>query len=174
MKKELKKLLSFVLVMTLLGSNIAYANELSTGEWNTKKEDTEIQPRSRALASATSEITNEGEGVLGIYADFRSYEGVEWGQITIRLQRRKSLESGSWEPAKTYTFEFDGDDYSNGIITYAYTEFEARGFATNYYYRLTCTHKVKTSSGTYESKNTQTDGVLLTSYPVFRSADEEE
>ena len=72
MKKELKKLLSFVLVMTLLGSNIAYANELSTGEWNTKKEDTEIQPRSRALASATSEITNEGEGVLGLYADLRS------------------------------------------------------------------------------------------------------
>ena len=158
----------------VIGANSAFAAVIGEEATFSRSEETTIQPRSSYLGSAISEITNEGEGVLGIYADFRSYSGVEWGQITIKLQRRKNADSGSWDPVKTYTFEFDGDDYPNGKITYAYTQFEESKYAVNYYYRLVCTHKVKTPSGTYESKNTQTDGVLLTSYPVFRSADEEE
>ena len=173
MKKKIKRILSLALVMMLLGSNNILASELRAEKKSTTDYDTTIQPRSRYLASASSEVTNEGEGVLRIYADFKSFEGVESGSIKINLQRRKSASSGTWEPVETYTEEFDGADYSNGVITYAYTEFEVHGLKTDYYYRLTCYHKVKTPDGT-ESKTTQTDGVLLTSYPVFRIGEETE
>ena len=170
MKKKIKRILSLALVMMLLGNNNIFANELRADKKVANDNDTTIQPRSRYLASASSEITNEGEGVLAIYADFKSFEGVKSGTITIYLQRRKSADSGSWEPVETYVEEFDGAEYPNGVITYAYTEFEVHGLKTNYYYRLICDHKVETPNGT-ETKTTRTDGVLLTPYPVYRSVE---
>lgn len=175
MKRKISRIVSLALALMIIGVNTAFAATVISGDQNSSRsEDSTIQPRSNYLGSAISEITNEGEGVLGIYADFRSYAGVEWGQITIKLQRRKNPSTESWSPVKTYTFEFNGDDYPDGKITYAYADFQEDSYASGYYYRLTCTHKVKTPSGSYESKLTQTDGVLLTSYPVFRSADEKE
>ncbi len=172
MKKRMKKVVGLVLAMMLLGSSNTWAN-VSAVSTEISDNTGEIQPRSRYLASASSQVTNEGEGVLGIYADFKSFDGVESGSIEINLQRRKSASSGSWEPVDTFTEEFDGADYPNGVITFAYTEFEVHGLKTDYYYRLTCYHKVKTPNGT-ETKTTQTDGVLLTSYPVFRIGEETE
>ena len=77
MKKKIKRILSLALVMMLLGSNNILASELRAEKKSTTDYDTTIQPRSRYLASASSEVTNEGEGVLRIYADFKSFEGVE-------------------------------------------------------------------------------------------------
>ena len=74
---------------------------------------------------------------------------------------------------KTYTYEFDAADEPDGELTYGYAEFEVHGLQTDYYYRVKCVHKVKTPDDTYESKTSQTSGVLLTSYPVFRSQSEE-
>ena len=125
MKRRISKVISLALALMIIGVNSAFASTVITGDQNSSRcEDNMIQPRSSYLGSAISEITNEGEGVLGIYADFKSYVGVEWGQITIKLQRKKSADSGTWSPVKTYTFEFDGDDYPDGKITYAYAEFE--------------------------------------------------
>lgn len=172
MRKRIVKLISLVVIIMLMGSNIVFAGENpKTDLVALENGDTTIQPRSLYLAAAMSEITNEGEGVLGIYADFTSHAGVEWGQIKITLQRRKSPSSGTWSRVDTYTKEFNGTDYPDGKITYAYTEFEVHGLTTDYYYRLICDHKVKTPNG-YETKTSQTNGVLLTSYPVFRRGDE--
>lgn len=171
MRKRMVKILSLVLIMMLVGSNSIFASEISGIDINTLGDEDVIQPRSLYLAAASSEITNEGQGVLNIYADFTSHAGVEWGKITIYLYRRKSANSGTWSRVDTFTEEFDGADYPDGKITYAYTEFEVHGLDTDYYYRLTCDHKVKTPNG-YETKTSQTNGVLLTSYPVFRRGDE--
>ena len=160
--KKVFRIISIILAMTLLGTSVAFAGD----------SDIIIQPRSRYLAGGISEITNEGEGVLSIYADFTSYDAVKWGSLTITLQKRKSANSGDWSTVKTYTYEFDADDEPNGDLTYGAVEFEVRGMETNCYYRVKCVHKVKTPNDTYESKTSQTDGVLLTSYPVFRSQDE--
>ena len=73
MKKKIKRILSLALVMMLLGNNNIFANELRADKKVANDNDTTIQPRSRYLASASSEITNEGEGVLAIYADFKSF-----------------------------------------------------------------------------------------------------
>ncbi|MCI9500617.1 MAG: hypothetical protein HFG76_01175 [Hungatella sp.] len=160
--RKIFRIISIILVITLLGTSIAFADD----------SDIIIQPRSRYLAGGISEITNEGEGVLSIYADFTSYDPVQWGSLTITLQKRKSASSGSWTDVKTYTYEFDADDEPDGELTYGYAEFEVHGLQTDYYYRVRCVHKVKTPDGTYESKTSQTSGVLLTSYPVFRSQNE--
>lgn len=172
MKRKIIKTVSIVLVMMLLGSISAFASEIPEQNLNVaRSEEGAIEPRSLYLAAAMSEITNEGEGVLKIYADFTSHTGVDWGQITINLYRSKDPDSGNWSKVKTYTKTFSGADDPDGKLTYAYTEFYVHGLATNYYYYIICNHKVKTPSG-YESKTTRTDAVLLTSYPVFRRGDE--
>lgn len=123
------------------------------------------------MASGISEVTNKGEGVLGIYADFTSYNSVDWARLTVKLERRKGT-SGSWSLVDTYTKEFFATDKPDGLLFAGETAFDVYGLTTDYYYRVRCEHKVKTPSGSYETKNTQTDGVLLTSYPVYRSAEE--
>ena len=163
MMKRLMKLISAILIITILGTSVAFADD----------SEITIQPRSRYLAAGISEITNEGEGVLGIYADFTSYNSVKWASLTITLQKKKSADSGEWTNAKTYVYEFDAEDEPDGRLTYGAAEFEVRGMETNCYYRVKCVHKVKTPDDTYESKTSQTSGVLLTSYPVFRSQSEE-
>ena len=169
MKKQIKKILSLALIMMIMATGTAYANGVPEKNDSISSDEGTIQPQSLYLAAAISEISNEGEGVLRIYADFTSHTGVEWGQIKIRLQRRKSATSGSWSGVETYIEEFDGADYPGGKITYAYTEFDVHGLETGYYYCITCDHKVKTPSG-YETKTSRTDGVLLTPYPVYRRA----
>ena len=172
MRKKIGRIVSLLLVMAVLMSNNIWAKEVQeAGSEYENEAENSIQPRSLYLASGISEITNEGEGVLRIYADFTSYRSVPWASLTITSQRKKDASSGSWSTVKTYTYEFDEDDY-NGDLTYAGTEFYVRGMTTNYYYRVKCVHKVKTPSGSYESKTSLTDGVLLTSYPEFRSLDE--
>ena len=128
----------------------------------------DIEPRSRYLAAGISEITNKGNGVLHIYADFTSYESVPWAQLIIKLERTKSA-SDNYSLVKTYTYTFESKNEPDGILTYGSADFDTSAFATGYYYRLTCTHKVKTPSGTYETKTSRTDGVMLTPYPDFRS-----
>lgn len=162
------KLISLILAIMILTTGVAMASERSFNEVSSS--DTAIGPRSRYLGSAISEITNEGEGVLGIYADFVSYSEIPWARITINLERRKGT-SGSWSLVKTYVQEFTSEDDPNGRLHSGEMEFSVYGLATNYYYRLSCEHKVQTPSGTYETKNTQTNGVLLTDYPVYRNLD---
>ena len=169
MNNRIIRIISLVLIITCVGSNIAFANERQYIDVKTNKE---IEPRSLYLAGAISEITNKGSGILHIYADFTSYNSVDWAKLTINLERSKTGESGTWTNVKTYTYEFDVEDESDGRLTYGYADFDVSGYATGYYYRLTCEHKVKTPSGSYETKTTRTDGVLLTSYPDFRSIDE--
>lgn len=170
MKKKILKIMSLSLAIMIMASSVVFANEISSisqeGSFNQR-----VEPRSLYLASAISKITNKGEGVLGVYADFASYKDVDWAQITINLERRKGT-SGSWSLVDTYVYEFTPDDDPNGRLHSEAVAFEVYGLATDYYYRLRCVHKVQAPDGSYESKNTQTNGVLLTSYPVYRSTDE--
>lgn len=161
MKKRILGIFSLALIIGIMMANVVFASELENAG------DT-VQPRSLYLASGISEITNEGSGVLHIYADFTSYNSVPWAQLVIKLERTKSA-SEEYKLVKTYTYTFKEEDQPDGILLYGAADFDTSAFATGYYYRLTCTHKVKTPSGSYETKTSRTNGVLLTPYPDFRS-----
>lgn len=172
MKRKIIKLVGLVTAMVILASSTVFASDIKISlSSENGSVNTMVEPRSRYLASGISEVTNEGEGVLGIYADFASYSSVDWACLTIKLERRKGT-SGSWSLVKTYTEEFFVADRPDGLLLEGETAFNVYGLATDYYYRVRCEHKVRTPSGSYETKNTQTDGVLLTDYPVFRSVGE--
>ncbi len=173
MKRRIIKVIGLVTTMVMLASNIAFANDEIITSSSSEKDSVNsmIEPRSSYLASGISEVTNKGEGVLGIYADFTSYNSVNWACLTVRLERRKGT-SGSWSLVDTFTKEFFAADKPNGLLFAGETAFDVYNLTTNYYYRVRCEHKVRTPSGSYETKNTQTDGVLLTDYPVFRSVGE--
>ncbi len=168
MKKRLTIILSLVFMIMVSTVSVAFAGESMSEVGTEADRGSVIEPRSLYLASAISEITNEGEGVLSIYADFSSYYEIPWAKITINLERRKGT-SGSWSSVKTYVYEFTPEDDPDGTLHAGEVEFSVYGLATNYYYRLRCEHKVRTPSGSYETKNTLTDGVLLTDYPVYRN-----
>ncbi len=171
MRKRTIKVCGLVLIMLMVMSNVTFANGKEVDNILSSKDvNTSVQPRSLYLASGISEVTNQGEGVLSIYADFAAYRAVDWACLTITLERRKGT-SGSWTYVKTYKKEFSSED-EGGMLLTGSTDFDVYGLTTDYYYRVRCEHKVKTPSGTYETKNTQTEGVLLTSYPVYRNIDE--
>ena len=96
MKKRLIKVCSLVLVMLMAMSNVAFANTKQANiVLSSKDVDTLVQPRSLYLASGISEVTNQGEGVLSIYAYIAEYRAVDWACLTITLEIRKGT-SGSW------------------------------------------------------------------------------
>ena len=135
MKRRLTILLSLVFVIMVSTVSVAFAGE-SMGEVGREAErDNVVEPRSLYLASAISEITNEGEGVLGIYADFSSYYEIPWAKITINLERRKGT-SGSWSSVKTYVYEFTPEDDPDGTLHAGEVEFSVYGLATNYYFKM--------------------------------------
>lgn len=172
MKNKIVKMIELVLVMMVLGSSTAFASDTSISKKNNSEEAIDsVEPRSLYLASGISEITNKGNGILHIYADFTSYYSVEWAQIKITVKKSKTGET--WTNAKTYTYEFKKENDPDNILIYGSADFDTDEFESGYYYRLSCTHKVKTPSGSYETKTTQTDGVLLTAYPDFRVVDQE-
>ena len=78
MKNKIARIISVALIIMIMGANVVFAD-------NSQYRD--IEPRSRYLAAGISEITNKGNGVLHIYADFTSYESVPWAQLIIKLER---------------------------------------------------------------------------------------
>lgn len=88
MKKRIIRILSVIFIMAMMNVNVVLADDFVDREENVSNI---VDPRSRYLAGAISEITNEGSGVLGIYADFTSYNSVDWARITINLERKKDV-----------------------------------------------------------------------------------
>ena len=86
MRKRTIKVCSLVLIMLMVMSNVTFANGKEVDNILSSKDvNTSVQPRSLYLASGISEVTNQGEGVLSIYADFAAYRAVDWACLTITL-----------------------------------------------------------------------------------------
>ena len=68
MKKIRGKLIGTVIALSMIlvsSTNNVFAGSLLTPNNSVRIEDVTVEPRSRYLATAISEITNEGLGVLG-------------------------------------------------------------------------------------------------------------
>lgn len=167
MKRKFAAAVSVILMMVLVMTSVAYAKETSNSQ-NTS--NSRGVARSLYLASAIAEITNKGQGVLEIYADFSSYEPVEEAIITIHLERwNESTER--WTNVKDYEKTFSGAD---GNLTSGSYSFTVKGYTTGRYYRLNCRVEVRSAENGWESKSATTDGVLLTSEPAMGLPDLEQ
>lgn len=167
------------LIMSLLSNGIAYArddevyNELknTTVSSTLLPEDVKVSSgsiesnaRSTALATAMSEITNEGNGVISVCAETTMHRPVDWAYLTIYLERwYEDLET--WQIEKTFEKEFLPEDEDDGELTTATLGAYIYDQPTGYYYRVRALHELEFDGDWYEAKVTKTDGILITSAP---------
>ena len=120
--------------------------------------------RSQALATAMSEITNKGNGVIGVFAETTMHTPVDWAYLTVYLERWYE-DLNAWQIELTYEREFCSEDEEGGILTSATFFTDISNQPTGYYYRVRTIHELEFDDGWYEAKVTKTDGILITSTP---------
>ena len=177
MNKIRKSILLSLILMVFISGNVYARDDAAYYEAMNKKVDSELLPdtikssdgvaenviRSEGLAGATSRITNEGSGVIGVYAQTRMHIPVDWAYLTIYLERWHE-ELGSWQIKETLEKEFWPEDDADGKITAVTLSADISGQPTGYYYRVRAIHELEYGDN-YEVKVTKTDGILITSAP---------
>ncbi len=123
-----------------------------------------IEPKGRYIASSGVSITNEGYGVLGVYADTLAHVAVKKIKMTIYIDQWDE-EREDWSPVdnKSLTYEYEeGGETLNEVSE----SFLVENLETGKYYRLRGLHAVWSFDGYIETQATMTDGILLTDGPA--------
>lgn len=119
--------------------------------------------RGNILSSCTLTISNAGGGAIGIYADTRAHVPLDWGFLTVYLDKW-SEEKQAWQMQKMYEMEeFASDDPEEWLTTMTMA-FEETNYPPGNYYRLRGIHEVE-KDGQYAVMNTRTEGIMITSTP---------
>ena len=176
---KLKRIIILAITIALFTSNISFArDEEIYSELKNAYVSSELLPesiyystgtiagveRSTALAGALSSITNEGAGVIRVFAETTMHKPVDWAYLTIYLERWYE-EQESWQIVATYEKEFLPEEEEDGELTTATLGVSVSGQPTGYYYRVRALHELEFDGDWYEAKVTKTDGILITSEP---------
>lgn len=123
-----------------------------------------IETRGRYIASSGVSITNEGYGVLGVYADTLAHVAVKKIKMTIYIdQWDEEREDWSQVDSKSVTYEYEeGGETLNEVSE----SFLVENLETEKYYRLRGLHAVWSFDGYIETQATITNGILLTNGPA--------
>lgn len=126
-----------------------------------------FQPSARgeAIAMSSLSISNAGGGVIGVVAHTFLHKKIDWGMITISLDKWDP-ENEKWVFLKAYEYEFpDG----NGASTALDVELNISDQDAGYYYSVRGYHEIEFTNGknekVWESHTTQTNGVFITDTP---------
>ena len=158
-----------------------YANEVTYWGINAQKEideknsvllpaeitfsmDSMPENRGRYIANSSVSISNEGYGVLGVYAHTLAYVPVEKIKMTIYIdQWDENEEDWIQVDSKELTYEYkEGEEDLHAVSE----SFLVENLETDKYYRLRGLHAVWSFDGYVESHGTMTDGILLTDGPA--------
>lgn len=167
MKKKYRKAMGLALAMALAMAVPAAAGPAGTETAEAASVDWVVEPRGQYISSSRSGITNKGSGVIGITASTTAHEPVDKIQISLYLDR---LVDGGWSQVADYDFTFLPSDMPNGRLTTATLSFTVSDQPAGYYYRVRGSHGVWKGS-VIETQDTYSDGVYISSDPVYRSAD---
>lgn len=122
-----------------------------------------VLERGMILSSCTVRITNAGWGKIGIFAQTLAHTSIDWGYITIYLDRW-SEDRQTWANMEKYEFEFLPEDEPTGELHAMAVDFNNTDQEPGYYYRLWSYHEVE-KDGEWEGKRVRTDGILITDTP---------
>lgn len=120
--------------------------------------------KGRYISSSGLGISNEGYGVIGIYADTTAHVDVKKIQINIYLDRWDVSEK-DWVQVKQYKYVSEyktGGEKISDLTVY----FEEEDQPAGYKYRLRGVHGVWSFDGSVETQSTITDGVLIKNGPA--------
>lgn len=180
----MKRILSMFLTLILcLGMNLTTAFASEDSEWElalktafigahsellpegvNKSTFTTGKTRGRYIGSSSISITNEGYGVIGVYADTLAHVSVKKIQMNIYLDRWDATEK-DWIQEKQYKFVYNNEDGSEDLSV-AMEYFTIEDQPTGYRYRLRGVHGVWSFDGNVETQSTITNGVLIKNGPA--------
>ena len=118
------------------------------------------QPRGTYISTGILQISNEGNGQIGVFIQTLTHTEVDQTRFGIYLDRWIPSES-RYANVASYTFEFNKEDYPDEDLTTKSLSFNIVGQPDDCYYRLRGVHLV-VANGTREMLTSQTDGVLIT------------
>ena len=172
-KNVLKILLICLLINSMLGLT-AFADEM---DWNKQpcvspdsvllppgqtKSESWHHPKEKGnfAASAHLSISNEGKGVIGVFAQMLTYYPIDKCRMRIYLDRWYE-EQQDWVMQDYWDITLSQENQESGELTTPTISFDIKNQPTGYYYRLRGMH-VAWLNGVSEGFTTQTDGILIT------------
>lgn len=130
----------------------------------TSSSDFAPEIRGRYIANSSVSVSNEGYGVLGIYAHTLAYESVQKIKMNIYLDQWDE-EAEDWIQIDSKMLTYDNEDGTEDL--HAVSEsFLVENLEVDKYYRVRGYHAVWSFDGFVESHGTMTDGILLTDGPA--------
>lgn len=175
--RRIKKIVSMVLIFSCLCSmssmastsrrgnvSVPQGNTVFLADGQTYSRDVELSTtRGAIISSCTMSISNAGGGAIGIYAETRTHVPIDWGFLTVYLDKW-SEEKQIWQMQEMYEMEMVAADDPDGRFTTMTMAFDETKYPPGNYYRLRGIHEVE-KDGQYAVMTTRTEGLLITSTP---------
>lgn len=135
-KRKIYRILLTIFIMMLVMQFNAYA-----GECNAKKQGIETieilnSTRGRLISSVDVQISDEGKGIIGVYADLLCHEAMDELIIWVYLERQ--LSTGSWTTVTYKHFDWLAEDYPNQSLNKAIVSYDIPNQKRGEKYRLRC------------------------------------
>ena len=179
MKRKLKKTIILSLILTGIFSGNVFARDVQ--KYNDAKNtyvDSGLLPagekkavdivrgtaRSTAMGAAICTITNEGKGVIRIWAETTMFKPVDWAGLTLYLERWDEVKK-TWQTVAEFEKEFTPEDGQDGNLTIATLEASVSDQPMGYSYRARALHELEFDGDWYEIRVTKTEGILMEYIP---------
>lgn len=116
--------------------------------------------RGRVLSSAGLQISDEGRGVLGVYAETLCHTAVKEIYMTIYLDVWDE-EIQDWITLDAYEYEWKASDSPNRDLTDVSVSFLLEGLPRGRTYSLRGAHAARNFDGIAETMSSATSGIVL-------------
>lgn len=167
------KILCMILLITILSGFTSYAHingemRLENGYVNSFVTEKSVSPaearitraaRGRLLSSVTLQLSDEGNGVLGVYSDVLCHLSLKEIRTTIYLEIWNDA-YGDWQYVNSYEYVWSANS-ANENLSMAVVAFDIEDLNRGREYRLRGLHSAKDFDGRSEMMSTETDGIFL-------------
>lgn len=138
MKKNVKHYVAIICIFVLTIVMTFQSLASSSGVKKQGIETIEIlnSTRGRLISSVDVQISDEGKGVIGVYADMLCHEAMDELRIWVYLEKQES--TGSWISVTHKQFEWVAEDYPNDDLTMAIVSYKIANMKRGEKYRLRC------------------------------------
>lgn len=140
-------------------NNVEILKAISKHESSSEKTSRVIaMPRGRLISSAGLQISDEGNGILGVYAETLCHSNMDKIYITIYLDMWDENRQ-DWLVLNDYEYSWSAADNPN--LTDVSVSFDLEGLTRGKTYRLRGMHLVRNSDSLSEILTTGTAGIIL-------------
>lgn len=141
--------------------NVGFVDTANTKEtYNDKISRIIATPRGRLISSSGLQISDEGNGVLGVYAETLCHNGMKEIFMTIYLDIWNETYN-DWEMVDCYEYEWFSSAYPDEELAAVSVSFDLTGLSRNREYRLRGYHGAKGFNNSVEMMATETHGIML-------------